>query len=118
MSESYRYETLDSDGTGPRRHRVYPMPPVARDYWAAVTDVPCPVCDAGMVRWAEAGYGPGYRVCDACGRHYQAQGTSGAPALARLRRQWTAAERAERVRELRAAADATARAELAEGAAP
>jgi hypothetical protein len=40
--------------------------------WEAITDVPCMFrrC-SGTIRWAENGYVPGYRICDACGRHYQ-----------------------------------------------
>jgi hypothetical protein len=52
-----------------------------RDYWQAVTDVPCPACRAGTVRWHEAGYVPGYRCCDGCGREFLAGGTASAPAL-------------------------------------
>jgi len=40
--------------------------------WEAVTDIPCPVCLTGVVRWAEAGYVPGYRQCDSCGRQFLA----------------------------------------------
>ncbi|OFW37671.1 MAG: hypothetical protein A3J29_06260 [Acidobacteria bacterium RIFCSPLOWO2_12_FULL_67_14b] len=60
-------------------------PTVYLDYWSAVTDVPCPA-DActGTIRWAEAGYVPGYRICDGCGRHYQADGTAAAPVLLRV----------------------------------
>jgi len=85
----YRIESLDLDGGGPRPTRVYEM--TARpDYWAAVSDVPCPQCATGTIRWAEAGYVPGYRVCDECGRHYQASGTTEAPTLLRVgtRRGW------------------------------
>lgn len=49
-------------------------------YWAAVTDVPCP-CGAGMIRWAEAGFVPGWRQCDNCGTHWRAKGTAKAPTL-------------------------------------
>lgn len=43
---------------------MYPMPPRGLDWWAAVTDVPCPVADCTQtVVWYEAGYVPGYRVC-------------------------------------------------------
>jgi hypothetical protein len=38
--------------------------------WASVTDVPCLYKCRGTLRWAENGYVPGYRICDACGRHY------------------------------------------------
>lgn len=50
------------------------------DYWTSVTDVPCP-CGGGMVRWAEAGYVPGYRICDG-GQHWMAEGNAGRPVLA------------------------------------
>ena len=83
-----RYEMRDLDGQGMRRCAVYDVPaeggPVP-GYWGAVTDVPCPVasCD-GLVRWAEAGYVPGYRICGTCGRHYLASGTAAAPTLIRV----------------------------------
>lgn len=56
----------------------------AGDYWATVTDVPCPRCAAllgGQVRWAEAGYVPGYRVCDTCGTAWMAAGCADRPRL-------------------------------------
>lgn len=59
-------------------------PAVHLDYWAAVTDIPCPICSVGTIRWAEAGYVPGYRICDSCGRHFQAEGTAAAPVLLRV----------------------------------
>ncbi len=68
MSETMvpRTEPHDLHGTGHVDCEVYDMPPAGRadDYWAAVTDVPCPVegCDH-TVLWYEAGYVPGYRVC-------------------------------------------------------
>jgi hypothetical protein len=82
----YRYEYRDPDGRGERRVRVYPMTPASggREFWAAVTDVLCPVCQSGRVRWAEAGYVPGYRICDGCGRHYLAAGDAEAPLLVRI----------------------------------
>lgn len=68
---------------------TYTMPPApecapgVRDYWAAVTDVPCPIpgC-SGTVRWAEAGNVPGWRRCDGCGGEFLAGGTGDAPTLA------------------------------------
>ncbi len=39
--------------------------------WESVTDVPCLFKCDGTIRWAEAGYVPGYRICDGCGRHYE-----------------------------------------------
>ena len=70
-----KYKTHDL-GDGERRHAVYNMPVVDdRDYWANVTDVACPVCPAGTIRWHEAGGVPGSRICDTCGRFFQAQGS-------------------------------------------
>jgi len=91
----YRMESHNLDGRGMRRHRVFGVEPRMEDvygahgrvvgetpdYWGAVTDVPCPCCDGGQVRWAEAGYVPGYRICDGCGRHFQADGSPEAPTL-------------------------------------
>ena len=92
-----RYEELNLDGTGHRKTAVYDVAPkdvehdkwpsgkiTVRDYWAAVTDVPCPVCSDGTIRWAEAGYVPGYRICDGCGAHFLARGNEDAPTLARM----------------------------------
>jgi hypothetical protein len=80
-----RIEIHNLDGNGPRPCRVYEMQVVGpHDYWAAVTDVPCPVCDGGIVRWAEAGYVPGYRICDQCQRHFLAKGAAAAPVLIRV----------------------------------
>ena len=94
-----RIETHNFDGRGAKRTRVYDLPPKVLpvtvgfgahehtehwpDYWAAVTDVPCPCCD-GTIRWAEAGYVPGYRICDFCGRHFVAGGNAEAPTLLRV----------------------------------
>ena len=81
-----RIEMLDLDGCGPRRTRVCAVPR-RRDgeYWPAVTDVPCPIATCGgQVRWAEAGYVPGYRICDRCGRHWLAAGNAEWPALIRV----------------------------------
>lgn len=75
--------TANPDGLGERPHRWYALRcRDPRDYWRSVTDVPCPFprCH-GVVRWAEAGHVPGYRICDRCGRHYLAKGTVGEPAL-------------------------------------
>lgn len=70
-----RYEYKDL-GDGAKKHAVYDMPIVNDfDYWANVTDVPCPVCSTGTVRWAEAGFVPGSRICDGCGRFFQAYGS-------------------------------------------
>lgn len=95
-----RIERHDLDGTGARRTCVYDMPATSEPlyaadvrtvigqvptYWPAVTDVPCPCDCIGRIRWAEAGYVPGYRICDECGRHFQAGGTAAAPTLMRVR---------------------------------
>lgn len=94
-----RYVDCDPDGTGARPHPVHDVPPVLvrqdtttnryaapayHDYWQAVTDVPCPRCTTGTVRWAEAGYVPGYRICDGCDTHFLAKGTPEAPTLVEL----------------------------------
>jgi hypothetical protein len=79
-----RYEMHNLDGTGQRRTQVFDVPSVQNDYWAAVTDVSCPCC-VGTIRWAEAGYVPGYRICDKCGRHFLAKGNSEKPKLLRVR---------------------------------
>ena len=87
-----RYEHHNLDGES-KRTQVYDLPPVPltdstmptyREYWPAVTDVPCPRQCGGTVRWAEAGYVPGYRICDGCGRHFLAGGTTSAPTLLRV----------------------------------
>lgn len=76
---------VDSDGTGPRWHDVYVLPASGEDYWASVTDVPCPIPScSGVVRWAEGGAVPGWRRCDGRGRHeFLAVGSASAPALRR-----------------------------------
>ena len=45
--------------------------------WEHVTDVRCPVrgC-SGMIRWAEAGYVPGWRICDRCDANFLAIGVA------------------------------------------
>jgi hypothetical protein len=81
-----RYELHDLDGNGERRTTVYPVASVSpRDYWESVTDIPCPIgsCD-GLIRWAEAGYVAGYRICDKCGRHFLAKGSVTKPKLLRV----------------------------------
>ena len=59
-----RIERHDLHGTGQEDGEVYDMPARPPDYWAAVTNVPCPMvgCEQTVV-WYEAGYVPGYRVC-------------------------------------------------------
>lgn len=94
-----RYMNYNPDGRGSRPHPVHDMPPVIvvqdtranpyalperYDYLYAVTDVPCPRCETGIVRRAEAGYVPGHRRCDGCGRRYMARGTAVAPILIEL----------------------------------
>jgi hypothetical protein len=80
-----RIESHNLDGRGFRRTRVYDLPQISsRDYWLSVTDVPCPCCEEGLIRWAEAGYVPGYRICENCGRHFMAKGTLDAPTLLRV----------------------------------
>lgn len=92
-----RIEMHNLDGTGSKRTQVYDMPQKflppencqgrtdVADYWSAVTGVPCPTESCGgTIRWAEAGYVPGYRVCDQCGRHFLAKGNAAAPTLVRV----------------------------------
>jgi hypothetical protein len=97
MTSAYTIASHNLDGTGSRPTRVYALAagpqiafadgsthPTEREYWPAVTDVPCPVCATGTIRWAEAGYTPGYRICDGCGRHFVAAGDAAAPTLLRM----------------------------------
>ena len=65
-----KIEMHNLDGLGSKKTRAYPLPSAGTDYWSAVTDVPCPCCDYGTICWAEAGYAPGYRICDRCGKHF------------------------------------------------
>lgn len=96
---TYRVESHDLDGQGSKPTRVYDLTPVLIrqdtttdpylvpeffDYWRAVTDVPCPVCQEGELRWAEAGYVPGYRICSGCGRHFLASGNAEKPTVLRV----------------------------------
>lgn len=70
-----RYETVNL-GDGDKRHAVYDMPTLdPHNYWASVTDVPCPICKGGIIRWFEAGFVPGSRICNECGRFFQARGS-------------------------------------------
>jgi len=39
------------------------------DPWALAGIAPCPNC-GGRLLWAEAGYVPGYRICEMCGRSW------------------------------------------------
>lgn len=79
----YKYEYHNIDGQGDVKRRVYHVGvrPGAMDYWGSVTDIPCPVCESGNIQWAEAGYVPGYRVCNKCHRHFLAGGNSEDPKL-------------------------------------
>jgi hypothetical protein len=81
----YRIVMRNIDGTGARRCRVFDLAPAAgMGYWSAVTDVLCPSCGSGLLRWAEAGHVPGYRICDRCRRHYLADGDHAHPSLVLL----------------------------------
>jgi len=90
-----RVEQHNLDGLGHKRVQVYDMEPVSshfgfplhprNDFWAAVTNALCPAPGCtGQVRWAEADHVPGYRICDACGRHFLAKGTADKPMLLRV----------------------------------
>ena len=79
-------ETHNLHGIGDRRHTVFVLPGRSDsrqeyDYWALVTDVPCPCCVTGTIRWHEAGYVPGYRICDGCHRNFLARGDMRHPKL-------------------------------------
>ena len=99
-----KIEEHNLHGRSSRGHEVYVLPPKSQpvsgggeipDYWAAVTDVPCPVKDCGQtVLWYEAGYVPGYRVCmaplgdgkydlDTIRHHFLARGKAASPKLVR-----------------------------------
>ena len=84
----FTIQVLNLDGNGPKRCRVYSVPHKTaygyHDYWSAVTNVLCPICEKGLVRWAEGGYVPGYRICDECGKHFLAKGTETKPTLIRV----------------------------------
>ncbi len=85
MNTNFELRSFDFNGLGPEQHRTWTQAPVGPcRYWEAVTDVPCPVCDTGRVRWAEAGRVPGSRECDGCGAEFQAVGDTDNPALAEL----------------------------------
>lgn len=88
---TYTLRPFNLDGCGDRRHRLFAMPPAFHvqdtpplstpDYWGAITDVACPACETGTIRWHEAGYVPAYRRCDTCRRHFMGKGTAAAPTL-------------------------------------
>ena len=80
----FRYEDHNLDGQGFVRTRVYDLPVLHEGYWRNVTDIPCPVCSTGMIRWHEAGYVAGYRICESCGRHFLAKGDISSPRLLRV----------------------------------
>jgi hypothetical protein len=87
-TKRYHMENHNLDGKGLRSVRVYDM---AVDtfhygqYWPQVTDRYCPAGNChGTVWWAEAGYVPGYRMCDTCGAHFMAAGDAANPALIRV----------------------------------
>lgn len=87
--------------------------------YATITDIPCRVAHCpGLLRWAEAGYVPGYRICDCCGSHYAVVGDAlkihrrrrPSPAkIARMHGIRTAAARAQDAADDRAAMDEAAR---------
>jgi hypothetical protein len=53
------------------------------DYWGSVTSVPCPACEQGTLRWAEAAFVQGYRICDTCHRHFVTDSWEKRPVLLR-----------------------------------
>lgn len=72
----WRWRMLDLDGLGDRHYRVYILAGEAN------ADIPCPTACGGKIRWAEAGFMPGHRICEHCGRRYRVIGPA---ALALLR---------------------------------
>ena len=62
--KAMRTELHNLHGKGDRQHEVYDMTADPKDYWSAVSNVPCPVdgCEQ-IVVWYEAGYTPANRVC-------------------------------------------------------
>jgi hypothetical protein len=82
MSRTIEY---NPDGCGSRTHICHEVENTG-DYWASVTDIDCPVCDDGIVRWDEAGYVPGHRTCDKCHVHFMAKELSGQPILIQLKK--------------------------------
>lgn len=121
MRYPMRRESHNLDGRGWKQRQVYVLPVHTihqeaitwgggaqqaamnyADYWPAVTDVPCPGCESGIIRWAENGYVPGYRICDGCGRHYLARGNASEPTLINVgRRGGPLATQIKRARNLR-----------------
>lgn len=73
------------DGNGLKWTNVYVLPVVNNtDYWVNVTDIPCPLNCSGIIRWHEAGYVSGYRICDKCKKHFLAKGNINEPILLRV----------------------------------
>jgi len=71
------WENHNLRGTGQQRCKVFVLRNKSlRDYWANVTNVRCPACHEGIIRWHEAGFVPGYRICDGCGRTFLARSTA------------------------------------------
>lgn len=80
------FENHNLHGIGDKRCKVFVLPGRSSsrnqyDYWALVTDVPCPACGSGTILWHEAGYVPGYRICDKCKRTFLARGDMRHPKL-------------------------------------
>ena len=40
--------------------------------WTLTTGIVCPACTQGYLVWAENGFAPGYRLCNYCGRLWEA----------------------------------------------
>lgn len=78
-----RIEYHNLNGRRAKKTRVYDLPTINDDFWESVTDIDCPCCD-GIIRWHEAGFVPGYRMCDKCKRHFLAKGHIGAIKLLRV----------------------------------
>ncbi len=84
-TKKYILEKHNLDGCGLKNTRVFILDSISTiDYWINVTDIICPCCENGYIRWAEAGYVPGYRICDKCGRHFLARGNIKEPKLIRV----------------------------------
>lgn len=71
--------------------------------WESITDVSCPTRNCpGELRWAEAGYVPGYRICDCCGSHFALR-EDGLRLVRRLR---SSPRKIQRMQQLRRAQEA------------
>src|SRR5690348_7504114 len=78
----HQWVSADLDGQGDKDYRLFDVPCKSEyNFWASVTDVPCPLACGGTIRWHEGGYVPGYRICDHCERHFLAHGDTAHPAL-------------------------------------